>query len=544
MRLRSLELPEFKNLRSFRLPSSSARSIGSESELGDAEPILMLLGKNGSGKSNLLEALLTICRDLDLGVRSWFPYDLRYDCGGHHVHVDALGDQAIVVAHPLTGTDKRARTYSPAQFARSGRSLRPSHVFGYYSGQSQRFSSLFDEHETRFRRALLARKRPPLRPMFLARPEHSMFVLLAFFSDRLRYGSNPRLQLLRDELNITSLDSVLFALHTPEWERSPARMTEADRHDRDWRFWGARGTVSAFLGALYDVALAPLRQPAPRGHGRRELLFLYLRNEDALQLLRERTGASNAGEFFAMLESLALSDLIHEIRVRVNVRGADGPLTFRELSEGEQQLLTVLGLIEFTREDEALFLLDEPDTHLNPAWGMRYTELLSRQIGDLESCQFIVATHDPVAVANLPREAVIVLEREDSAPARLPQISAHHPDVSPRGLGVAGILTSEMFGLKTTIDRTTMGQINRRLELFELGDARSDTEQREFERLSADLSELGFNYELSDPYQEAFAAALSRRFRNMAEVLSDTERAELESEADRLITELLNDTEH
>ena len=27
----------------------------------------------------------------------------------------------------------------------------------------------------------------------------------------------------------------------------------------------------------------------------------------------------------------------------------------------------VLGLLRFTKEDEALFLLDEPDTHLNPA---------------------------------------------------------------------------------------------------------------------------------------------------------------------------------
>jgi hypothetical protein len=319
-------------------------------------------------------------------------------------------------------------------------------------------------------------------------------------------------------------------------------MTEADLRGRDWRFWGARGTVSEFLGALFDVALAPVRWPAPRGYGRRELLFLYVRGEESLQKLRERTASRTATEFFAMLESLAISDLVSDVRIRVNVRGAEEPLTFSELSEGEQQLLTVLGLMEFTREDEALFLLDEPDTHLNPAWSMQYTELLAQQIGDLQACQCVVATHDPMAVANLPREAVIVLERAPGPHAtEVGRVAARHPDVSPRGLGVAGILTSEMFGLKTTIDATTMSQINRRLELFQRSAGRSDDEEREFQRLTASLAELGFNYELSDPYQEAFAAALSRRFRAMADVLTPAERADLESEADKLFAELFED---
>ena len=34
-------------------------------------------------------------------------------------------------------------------------------------------------------------------------------------------------------------------------------------------------------------------------------------------------------------------------------------------------MLTVLGLMRITREDHCLFLLDEPDTHLNPIWKLR-----------------------------------------------------------------------------------------------------------------------------------------------------------------------------
>jgi hypothetical protein len=43
---------------------------------------------------------------------------------------------------------------------------------------------------------------------------------------------------------------------------------------------------------------------------------------------------------------------------------------------GEQQLLTVLGLLLFTRNDESLYLLDEYDTQLNPVWTYDYLRLL------------------------------------------------------------------------------------------------------------------------------------------------------------------------
>ena len=53
--------------------------------------------------------------------------------------------------------------------------------------------------------------------------------------------------------------------------------------------------------------------------------------------------------------------MVDEVRIRV--RKKDGSrVKFSQLSEGEQQLLTVLGLLLFTQDDELLYLLDEPDT--------------------------------------------------------------------------------------------------------------------------------------------------------------------------------------
>src|SRR5205814_5885217 len=113
---------------------------------------------------------------------------------------------------------------------------------------------------------------------------------------------------------------------------------------------------------------------------------------------------TNPNSFFKALESTYLSKLLAEVRIRVRIRDCTGALTFKELSEGEQQLLTVLGLLRFTREDEALFLLDEPDTHLNPIWSLHYLDLLNSIVGSQRNSQIIMTTHDPLTMAGLTRD--------------------------------------------------------------------------------------------------------------------------------------------
>jgi recombinational DNA repair ATPase RecF len=54
VRLRSLRIERFKNLRAFEIVFTDAFTN-------------VLVGPNGTGKSNVLEALIVIFRDLDLG---------------------------------------------------------------------------------------------------------------------------------------------------------------------------------------------------------------------------------------------------------------------------------------------------------------------------------------------------------------------------------------------------------------------------------------------------------------------------------------------
>jgi predicted ATPase len=512
MKLAFLWVEAFKNLQDFKVDFDQ-----------DADELfVVLLGRNGLGKSNLLEVLVVIFRDLFLGSETEFGYELRYSLQKGEVKVcvrsqpkneDTPGRFQFSVLKKDESTEELRRDDLSGP---DGRSWLPRHVFAYYSGPSDRLEEHFRPQQRQFYRDLLKGKESPFRPMFYARPVHSNFVLLAFFTKE----DQVVLDFLRDKLRIEGLESVLFVLRKPKWKGSPAG---------DPRFWGAVGTVKRFLGRLWEMSLAPMRIPGaiPDGFDRpkkTKFLYLHLRDLDCLRTLAQQ--AQTPGDFFKELESTYMSSLIHETRIKVKVRQYDGSLTFRELSEGEQQLLTVVGLLRFTKEEESLFLLDEPDTHLNPAWGIEYLDILERIADTGTDSQIVIATHDPLMIAGMRKQQVLVLER-DGVTGR---IVADHPEIDPRGMGVSGILKSSMFGLRTTLDLPTQAKLDERFALAAKVD-RSELENIRLKELSEDLADAGFAQDFRDDNYQRYAWAVARVRASGRLVLTQEELRAIDEEA-------------
>jgi len=102
---------------------------------------------------------------------------------------------------------------------------------------------------------------------------------------------------------------------------------------------------------------------------------------------------------------------------RVKVRYSDGALSFRSSAKAEQQLLTVLGLLKFHWRQGLPLLLDEPDTHLNPAWTVKYLgfcAISSRPRPRATS----YGTHDPLALAGLQKGQVQIMWRDSDGIVR------------------------------------------------------------------------------------------------------------------------------
>jgi predicted ATPase len=495
-------------------------------------PMTVLVGRNGTGKSNILEALTVIFRDLDLEESNpQFAYELVYTCRGHRITVDTDPDRSSKKAQIAVNGE----IISGKGFKENKRAYLPNYVFGYYSGPSNRMQEHFLKHQERFYSELISgsyKDRLPLRPLFFAQHIHSQFVLLAFFLEQ----DEEVLKFLQVHLGIEGLDSVLFVMKQPPWSS----------HEGDERFWRARGAVARLLDRLYRQSLAPMRHKwrVPLGFRKNtelEHLYLYLPSAVALQALKSEYATQQ--DFFKGLESTYISDLIREVRTRVKVRCSEAPLTFRELSEGEQQLLMVLGLLRFTREDESLFLLDEPDTHLNPAWSVQYLDFLKNVGGLGENGHVIMATHDPLVISGLTRQQVRVMLRDTpDAPIR-----AEMPEMDPRGMGINGLLRSELYGLRSALDLPTLEKIDERdairakqKKLLTQGKDLSDKDRLRLIQLSDELSSLGFSRDFRDPIEQHFADAMARR-RTGEEpvVLTPKQIKEQEKLADAVLDEVL-----
>jgi predicted ATPase len=479
VRLRRFVVKKFKNLRELKLDFDDVFTT-------------VLVGRNGTGKSNVLEALIIAFRDLDLGRPPAFPYELEYTCRGAAITVDA---------DPMRkGSTLRitvdGRSMKRGDFARKGASEGvhlPNHVFGYYSGPSNRMEKHFQPHQDLFAKALLDGQTRALRPLFYVREVHSQFALLSFFQRE----SQTR-TLVSERLLIEDLESVLFVLKEPSWAKSArGRKSPAD-NPGDPLFWGARGVVRDFLQRLHSLSLAPLRTQ----NGAR--MYLYLDNREKLVELASEYHEEGPDEFFKALESMSISDLVEDVRTRVRIGRIGEPLTFRELSEGEQQLLMVVGLLQFVQTKESLFLLDEPDTHLNPAWSLEYAAMLKQAVGDPESSQIVTATHDPLVIASLKRPEVLLMQRDEDTG----RIEARHPDEDPQGMGVSGLLTSDVYGLRSDLDSVTLQELDELRDLSVKQELTPADRARLLE-LNQRLEHKAFTRTTRDPQYQLYVKAMT-----------------------------------
>lgn len=235
----------------------------------------------------------------------------------------------------------------------------------------------------------------------------------------------------------------------------------------------------------------------------------------------------NQYAFFTALESMHLSKLLAEVRTRVRMTpsAGGGEMTYRDLSEGEQQLLLVLGLLKFTATEEALFLLDEPDTHLNPAWSTQYLSFLHRFIRQRESCHIMMSSHDPLVFAGLTKEEVRVFRRGDQG-----QATVEVPEQDPRGMGVAAILTSGLFRLRTTLDLETQERLDEQRVLMQKED-RNEEEESQLSVLHSELDRLGFSRTTRDPLYGLFLEAWTKEedpeWRRQVQLTPDQQEARL-----------------
>lgn len=169
------------------------------------------------------------------------------------------------------------------------------------------------------------------------------------------------------------------------------------------------------------------------------------------------------------------------------------------------------------RRARGIVLIDEIGAHLHPRWRMQIAGLLRREFPEM---QIIVSTHEPLCLRGFVENEVISVARD-----REGTVTLRHIDRSPSSYRVDQLLTSEFFGLQSTVDPDENDRLTVYYQLAAKGPLTS-AESKLMEAVRPDKRQqaFGFSYREQLTY-EAVDHYLTERQKHRSE--SPVSRAEL-----------------
>ena len=153
----------------------------------------------------------------------------------------------------------------------------------------------------------------------------------------------------------------------------------------------------------------------------------------------------------------------HFLLQKANV---EQPVLLKSLSDGEHQLLHSLGLSLLFRNKNSLFLLDEPETHLNPDWRSNFVTRLHQCFQEVEDIhEMLVTTHTPFLISDSKPEKVLVFKKDKVSGA----VNLSRPDFNTLGASINKLMMSDVFDKRETIGAYAHEKLNNLRAEFEAG---------------------------------------------------------------------------
>lgn len=366
MRLRSVWISRYKNLNDFSISFDGDGFID------------IFVGKNGSGKSNFLEALIEIFHHIGLSKAGTegpaFDYELRYEIGGRQVHLAWRdGDFAV------NGTAGRQTI---------GQTPSPDHLLVYYSGQNEKVSGLVQRYERDFRDSL-QRATDPITPRIVGiGPACKKLLIVTML---LLPEASVARQILCSKLGILGWGSTIeLTIVRPDF----ATRGDHDPIDPEQIFWGVKGYARTFLQNLLDSIEGEF---APgQLYDREAGVYRLICNVDRLRTeLADESGVV----LFRSLDALRVLGMLNDIQLRLTLEGfqVSGLDLF---SDGQFQSVYLFAVAELFKNQNCVALLDEPDAFLHPEWQFEFLQQV-REISEeaARTNHFLLTSHSASTVA-------------------------------------------------------------------------------------------------------------------------------------------------
>lgn len=323
----------------------------------------VIIGTNGAGKSNVLEALSSVFKTLyyDSTRNFEFNFYLKYEMLNHNIWLIYNKDKHsfIFKIDNVKVDDTEVEDILPQYL--------PSRIICNYSGEDSRiYESYYKEPRDLYTKELIkGTATRSLQMMFVNKDYWKIiFVVMACCKNQVEAFAN----FLTNTLGVKSIDHITL-----------------DVDEKELDGW------SNSAPALY------LRQLLARTAGRDIAIDDFCPNgEDALFIYNNLVG---------------VYELIKENFIITFNDGIDTAF----FSEGEKKMMVVLFMLEALSDERSLLLLDEPDSHIHIAQKGKLVSFLT----ETDNRENVITTHSPSLTTQFDDEAIIMLSADENGNAEV-----------------------------------------------------------------------------------------------------------------------------
>ena len=362
MKLKKIEIGQdglngYKNLIDFKL------------DFRTQEGLTILIGNNGSGKSNLLEAISLIfyklySDDLD---NIGFKFLIEYERNNKDFRIHNLrGELKFFIDN---------NNIEKPNFYTSLNDYAPDKIFTIYSGEELRLweECYFQPYDEYYKKVI--RNEASLNALkmnYINKYFWSIAILLLYIKDETKISTI---------LNGAKIDDIKIDLN----------LTNLNKYHND-----SENNVTRFLNAL------KIKLDNDGKVSFDDFLTIKYQNE-----FNEETEVTTLSEnlYYIFLVALLPKEDDFKTLNKIDIK-LDNNLTIKEFSEGQKKEILITFITEVLASQNSLFLLDEPDSHIHPIKKMNLINILKNS--DTQS--IIMTTHSPTLIKDVETKYLVLMQ--------------------------------------------------------------------------------------------------------------------------------------
>ena len=313
--------------------------------------VMAFIGNNGSGKSNLLEAISAIFKHLYDKKQKDIPFNFSL------VYTTFNGRTVEITKNELSVTTKIDNQENSDLY-----SFLPKQIVAIYSGEEDRlwreyYKPIYDDFISKISKSF----QEEFPKMLYLNKFYWHISLLCLLLNRF---NNPEDKFCEEILGINNVHSVKFKFNKKNYQGYPSN------------------NVLLFISTI-DA-----------------------KDEYTLDELQEVIKNYDINEVFKYLY-IAFTPKDTKILENIIIEYNDN-LKIEDFSEGEKKMILIKAALEFAAQEDSLFILDEPDAHIHLSNKMQIKKVLEEYE---QNRQVIITTHSPTLTKAIPKEGIYCLEK-------------------------------------------------------------------------------------------------------------------------------------